>query len=247
MKNSFSFSDYSALRRCGRYYEKVVIEKLKEPGPEDSNLHFGTALHLGLNASLAAEDAVSQFKTYWEAIREREMTYDRFDWAALQDLGLRFLATFERKYRPIMKPIELETRLYGEYGDLKLEGTPDAIVEYNGKVTLVDFKTSAYNYDKAKIQNAFQLMLYSYLAETTKGHKIEQIMYLVFNKGTGTIQTPLVRKFDNFETILLLSEMNDYININRNSFGRNPNNCIMGKRKCGFFTECWGGQDVEQT
>jgi hypothetical protein len=232
----WSYSHYSALRKCGRYYQLSVIEK--RPQDPNVNFEFGTAMHTGLHSSLNGGDADQAFIDAWNKVKWLDMAYQRHDWDTLGATGLKFLGTFRKKYGVNMKPLLLEKRLYAKLGEIELEGTPDALVEWEGKNVLIDYKTSAYNYLFEKTPTSLQLYLYSFLLEQN-GFKVDSICYFVFNKGTGTVQTPVIFDIDKEVREEMLKDLGVYIEKNSTTFSKNPLSCIQGSIVCPFINECY--------
>ncbi len=247
MTASWSYSSFSSALTCLRKYKYVYVDKLPEPGLPSIDLAFGSAIHSGLNACLDTGDGQEVFELYWTTYQNTVFEKARFGWEDLARMGAKFIKNFEARYKPQIKPIMMEKRLYAERNGLKLEGTMDCLAEYDGKITLFDWKTSGYNYAPEKALTALQLHLYAFLAVANGLPMPEQLAYLPFIKGTGSIQKPVIIKFDLDANSLMLDEMQEYIvKLSSNdSFPRNPNACIMGSRVCPFLTQCYPkGEDT---
>lgn len=242
MSTPFTYSNYSALRSCARKFRYSVVEKL--PTPPQVHFEFGSALHAGLNSLLTDKDleaAQDVFEAYWEGAIKLDFAGDRYNHSAYRDMGNKFLANFARKYAKNMQLVIGEWRFFGQWLDheyTKLEGTPDALVEINGKNVLLDFKTSAYNYDPLKSDISLQLNLYAWLL-TQNGYKVDQLCYMVFSKSTGSIQTPIFVDYDEKKALAMISEAVQYWKRNLGSDERNPNACMIGKSICPFSEKCW--------
>lgn len=248
---TLSYSNYSTLRQCGRKFKLNVLDKL--PQPPAVALEFGTALHAGLNSSLVDHDeelAAITFETYWDSVVSKlDFKDERLKADALREMGSKFCARFNNKYAKDMKLIVGERRMrYGlrayalethPYENTTIEGTPDALVEWGGENVLLDFKSSAYAYLGIKWDISLQLNLYAWLLEEN-GYKVDSLAYVVFVKGTGSIQTikkvPYVRE----KALQMISEMVSYWSRNKDHHERNPNACVIGKSVCPYATNCWG-------
>lgn len=242
MLDSYSYSHFSTMLTCLRKFKYIAIDKLQVP--DNENFAFGRALHAGLEACLKGEDAQLLFRMFWDTYQDDEIfDNSRHGWGGYAEMGSQFLAKFSKFYAPKMRLIESEKRLYGGFEGIKLEGTPDAIVEYEGKTTLIDFKTSGYNYHEDRALSSLQLNLYAYLALQT-GIDVKQLAYVVFNKGTGSIQKPVIEEFNLDKCKETLNEMRQYISKMSSSslFPKNPNSCIMGNSRCEFYDKCWKGK-----
>lgn len=248
---TLSYSNFSTLRTCGQKYKLNVIDKI--PQPPAVALEFGTALHAGLNSALVDGDdelAAITFETAWDSrIDKLDFTGERNGPVVLRDMGAKFCARFTNKYAKHMKLVVGEKRMYAKgpqgaackheaYKTIELEGTPDALVEWDGENVLLDFKSSAYNYLDCKIDISLQLNLYAWLLEEN-GYKVDSLAYVVFVKGTGTIQTIKKVKYEREKALQMISEMVSYWSRNEDHFEKNPNGCLMGKSVCPYFDKCW--------
>jgi hypothetical protein len=240
MNKSWSYSHYSTLLRCKQLYQYQIIDKLPSEQVATGELEFGTCLHTALNASILNKDAHAIFELEWEKYENSGIEFSwKHNYTTLRDMGLQFITKFNKGYKKDIVLIEAENRLFGNYEDLKLEGTPDLIASYKGKPTLFDFKSSAYSYDKDKVLNSLQMHLYAYLAKQNKVADIEQLCYLVFCKDKGSIQTPIIEKYSEEKALLMLKDMREYINSLGTRIAKNPNACYFGRYKCNYFDKCW--------
>lgn len=243
MSNGFgwSYSIYSTFSQCMRKGRLLYVDKLVVPGLESGDMCFGSALHSAINSVLNGDDGEITFEIYWNSYEGKELTYGRFKWAELRDLGLNFISKFTRLHAKKYQLEQAEVRLYAEYRGVKLEGTADFIGLYNGRRSLRDFKTSGYNYPKEKADVALQLYLYSFLAISNSLKAPETLGYDVFVKGTGSIQT-LSWEFDEKRMYEMLDGMVDHINLIQmdamHDYPKNPNACLYPS-KCPFFSTCW--------
>ena len=100
----------------------------------------------------------------------------------------------------------LETIMYSK--KLTIAGQVDCIAEYNGKLSVIDFKTANKERQESWIENYFmQTTAYSQMYEEIFGKKIEQIVILLasedgstqsFIKETKDYMTPLMKSIDDF-------------------------------------------------
>ena len=73
---------------------------------------------------------------------------------------------------------EIEQRLFSQ--KLEIAGTTDCVAEYDGVLSIVDFKSSTYMKDKDSITDYFiQATFYSLAWEELTGEKIEQIVIIM--------------------------------------------------------------------
>jgi CRISPR/Cas system-associated exonuclease Cas4 (RecB family) len=232
---SLSYSNFSALRKCGEYYRLSVVEKV--PQPLNPNFEFGSALHAGLNAVLERENGIHVFEAYWDTLSNKEIDYGRFGHAYLRDIGAKFVERFERRLASKMRLIVGEKRMYALFEEIELEGTPDALVEWEGKNILLDFKSSAYNYEKTKTEISQQLNLYAYLLEQN-GFIVDALCYIVFNKSAGSLQTPHIVQYDRKRAEGMIRDMVSYFLRNEGHHEKNFNACIMGTAICPYLELC---------
>lgn len=215
-----------------------MIDQLDPNEPLSAELAFGSALHSAINACLTEEcDEQELFLTYWNSYENLE--YGRFNHHEMMLIGLTLLKKFRKAYKPRLVPHTMEVRLYSEYKGIKLEGTMDYVGDYDGVLTLFDWKTTTYPYNKDKALNSLQLYLYAYLCQESLGVTPKQLGYLPFVKPTAAIQTPIIIPFENNKMLAMLNDMVEYVKTMSKEYPRNPNSCIQGKMVCPFFDRCW--------
>ena len=100
----------------------------------------------------------------------------------------------------------LETIMYSK--KLTIAGQVDCIAEYNGKLSVIDFKTANKERQESWIENYFmQTTAYAQMYEEIFGKEIEQIVILLasedgstqsFIKETKDYMTPLMKSIDDF-------------------------------------------------
>jgi ATP-dependent exoDNAse (exonuclease V) beta subunit len=251
MNTPFTYSNYSALRKCGQYFKLAVIDRL--PQPPAVALEFGSAIHAAINASLtgsSTEEAQDVFEAFWDSVTTKlDFSEERYKAEEMRQIGIKFVGNFAKRYGAKMKLIVGEQRMKSElkrysdyYGEQviqpHIEGTPDTLVEYLGKNVLLDFKTSAYNYDPLKTDISLQLNLYAWLLEQN-GYKVDALCYVVFNKGTGSIQTPHIIPYDRKKALAMIEEAVQYWKREQGHYEKNGNACVMGKHFCPYVGECW--------
>lgn len=250
MSIPFTFSHYSLLRQCGRKFKYRVVDKL--PEPTAVALEFGSALHAGINTALTDHDvdaAQDVFEVYWDgSVQKLDFSGERHNAQALKEMGVKFIANFYKRYGKDMKLLVGEKRMkaeynYGKYSlpeslqTISVEGTPDALVSWNGKNVLLDFKSSAYNYEPIKTDMSLQLNMYAWLLEK-EGYKVNQLCYVVFNKAATSIQTPYIKEYDSKESTGLIQEAVEYWLRNEGKYERNTTACVYGKSLCAYADKC---------
>ena len=100
----------------------------------------------------------------------------------------------------------LETIMYSK--KLTIAGQVDCIAEYNGKLSVIDFKTANKELQESWIENySMQTTAYAQMYEEIFGKEIEQIVILLasedgstqsFIKETKDYMTPLMKSIDDF-------------------------------------------------
>lgn len=247
--SAFSYSKYSTLAQCGQKFKLSYIDGVGTPSA--AALEFGSAMHAGINTLLISKDvfeAQAVFEAYWRTSHPKcDFTGERYGAEYLESTGHKFLSNFHKRLAKDMTLIVGEERLRGLHtmpaergfaiSDV-CEGTPDALVQWQGKNILLDFKTSAYNYDERKTDISLQLNLYAWLLEEN-GYKVDALCYLVFNKQTGGIQTPYIVAYDKKKALAMVGEALLTWNRNLGHYEKNPNACFMGKTACPHFDRCW--------
>lgn len=235
----YRYSGLETAQTCLRKFKEVYIDGA--PSEESTDLLFGTALHAGLQAILEGAPGnpvtCAVLSTAIDGIKEGRKSI-----AELTSLGETFLSRFERLHAKKFDG-KCEVALSGKMGEYEMEGTADFVGIYEGVPSIVDFKTSAYAYPKEKILTSHQMPIYSHLAKQTCGFEAKQIVYVVFCKQDGRIQTltrTLTPEFlDNHleNVVLCIKDLE-----NRTEYPKNSRNCMMGRDiKCPFFEKCWGG------
>lgn len=241
MKINISYSNYSLLRQCGQKYHLKIGQGLTES--KAVPLEFGSALHAGLHSALETKDveqSQDMFQTYWDS-SQKGLDYknERYKYEELTQTGNKFVRRFIEKYAKGMEFIVGEKRMFGLWGsNTHCEGTPDALVTWNGETVLLDYKSSAYNYLPEKHNISLQLNLYAWLLEKN-GYKVDKLCYFVFNKATGSIQTPVLVKYDQKKCLQMINDMVSYFIRNKDGVEKNPNACIISKSVCSFYERCW--------
>jgi hypothetical protein len=251
MSNGHSYSNLTTFQTCPRKYKLQVIDKEPTGEPQSGNMHFGSALHSGLSAMLAGEDARMCFDLFWESEQGKPYTYYGQTWESLRDFGHTFLDRFERLHLKKFKPHSIERRLYAGFDGVEFEGTPDFVGEFEGIPTVLDFKTSMKAYVKPRILANPQLYLYSWLAEHDLKYKVEQLAYMVFamERDKPRIQTLRVGLHSPIQAkhVLNLWETARQAEKAGAEPIRNCNSCLMGNYTCDYFKKCWGDPETVET
>lgn len=234
-----SYSAVSTAYTCYRKYELVYKLGEKAPVAHSADMSFGTGMHAGLQACLEGDNGLSVFDAYWQSEKGKELSYGRYGWDELHNLGITLQTRFERLHAKYYKIHQMEQRLFGDLGGVKIAGTPDFLGDYQGVPSVVDFKTSAYPYPYEKLDVNEQMYLYAYLAQQN-GYTPKQIVYAVFIKSACRIQVikkdltngEVAEKLKNIQ--LMLEDLTL-----RESFPMNRNSCLKGAYLCEFYQRCY--------
>lgn len=246
---SFWFSKISDSQTCLRLYRYKHIDKVKLEEELSADLEFGTAMHAALHQILKGGDGEAAFTSHWEFARDLGLDYGRLQHDQLREIGLRLLTRFKRLHAKKFKPFKMEERAFATIEGLSLEGTPDFVGEFEGVPSIVDYKTSAYRYDKQKIVCDAQMPLYARLAELAWGYAVQQRVYVVFVKDAKDpsiqiIKSPLTPMIVNDSIVNVIETCQDLQN--RKSFPMNTKACVVGARVCPFFSTCFRNQGVNE-
>ncbi len=243
-----SYSHLSLFLTCEEKYRRIVINKEKPVGPESGAMHFGTAVHAGLQAILEGEDGIPVFNTYWEMMAEKDLQFGQINRDAYAELGPTFLERFKRLHAKRFKLVHpLEQRLHGKLGLWDAEGTPDFVGEFDDMPVILDFKTSRSPYDAFKIRHNPQMWLYALLAKQALKYEAKELVYMVFAcKPEPRIQVIKVPYTDALaeshwhalESAATGVEVKKDVDVPH--YRRNWNSCMGYGAPCKFFNECWG-------
>ena len=242
--DSYWFSKISAFRDCPRRYLMEYGQNGKQGGGATDATHYGSAVHEGIEEELRGGHGVKAFLAYWEALDQESIKWMRWNWEYLRDCGITHLEKFRKYHAKHIEPILIEERLYGEAGYNKYEGTPDVYGDYKGKRTIIDFKTSGYAYPKDKVDSAIQLYSYSSLLEQNDYPLPEQLVYMVFVKGTRSVQV-LKKDLTHLRVKSIMGNEADWIEQiqeaeAKDRYPKNPQACYKGQYRCWLYEHCWG-------
>jgi hypothetical protein len=178
----YSFSRLSKYLTCPEQFRLYYLEGLRPRFPPAS-LVFGQVLHQALAELLGRGlDPVKLFQEKWRAVQSTELKFGARDsWDKLLVTGEQLLSRFQTEELPklgkvesVEKPFSLEITTLA----LPFVGIIDLIADYQGKRTVIDFKTAAKAYEDHEVKLADQLTAYQ-LAEPS----VEQSALCVLIKG----------------------------------------------------------------
>lgn len=171
------------------FYDRHILGKIETE--QSSALHYGSALHLGIKTMLEGEDGVMAFNMYWDSMKDRHMQYYEHSWKDLREMANdAFLPNFKSRHLKKFTDFEQEVQMTMPFLDNHtLQGTADFIGKYEGKLAVIDWKTSSKRYKKNKIILNHQLYLYARMHQLKTGVLPEVLLYKVFNKKDQSINT----------------------------------------------------------
>lgn len=213
---------------------------------KSGDMIFGSALHFALAKMMEGEEpaeAIVLYGMYWGTVKPDDYQWGRFGYDYYKGMGERFLAKFAKTYLQDIEPIWVEKKLQGVVNGVEVFGTPDVVARFQGKVSIIDFKTSSGNYEPEQAVVGTQMPYYHTLVEQQPGAPaIEQYVYLVFNKSKESLQKPVIapatpelRAEHAGDIEAVLTEM-----ATAPKSIRNTANCFSYNRKCEYFSQCWG-------
>ncbi len=191
---------------CPSKFKQLYLDD-KAVRQESLDLSFGSALHLALKSHFDGEDPYSVFDMYWKSVAAKKMPSNRFNWDDLGDMAVnKFLPNFiklhSKKFQNVVQEETIEMpfipyeTIHDGKGSFKfqkgmhtLSGTFDVACMYEGKLSIIDYKTSASEYPRSKIIRNPQMYIYAKLYEHKYGILPEQLIYKVFIKSEKRIQT----------------------------------------------------------
>ena len=240
---SYWHSKLQDFRLCPTYYKHRHVDGDKTV-VKSMDLEFGSALHLSLNDILIGNSGTDIFEIYWASVNE-DLPKTRLNKAELYNVGLEHLRKFKKMHQHHFKPVFMEERLFMKLPAYELEGTPDFVGYYKDVLSIVDFKTAAYRYDKEKILCEEQLSLYTALVIHNLKITPVQKVYVVFIKDPKSPSIQVIKHeltqadidatMENVRrTIQGISQCES------TGFFKDTSSCIRGKIVCPYFKRCWG-------
>lgn len=178
---SLSWSQISKYKHCPKlWYEQYVLGHWPEEKPQP--LCFGIAFHTGAEFMvndwdrLSMKDALSRFEFEYMLGENKGPNPDK--WVPKGKGMLESLKKFlkSRDFKP------LEAELYLKRGLLK--GKIDCLAEWDGKRTIIDWKTASKPYSTDRVDKDGQLTVYQYLAQK---EGVEQVAFCVVSKNTQEV------------------------------------------------------------
>ena len=184
------YSQLNEFISCPMSYKRRYIDGIKDE-EKSSALEYGTAIHLAIKTHFEGGDGLGVFNLYWDSLKDTPMKYWRHGWSDLRNLANQsFLPNFFRLHAKKYVNTKQEELLEAPLSDgTVIEGTFDMCAEYDGVLTLSDWKTASKEYKKDKIIKNPQMYMYAHMYKHKYGELPKQIQYKVLRKDNGSIQT----------------------------------------------------------
>lgn len=248
MGDAIRYSHLTDYNKCPKYYEHRHILDTPSPAPASGAMAFGTACHLGVQTFFEGGDGEGVFEAMWEANRDLTYTYSNGEtWETLARDGAVLMSKFKRLHLKHFKPQYVEAKLSRGYvmnqgGGVEFSGTVDFAGEYKGVKSVVDFKTSAWPYEPAKLVINEQLALYNYMLRPD--FVAEQHTYVVLKKAKYGVDAGIQVLSRPFTEAQVLDRVDNMARIThevgrRRDFTRNTGGCMYGKNLCDYATLCF--------
>lgn len=196
---NFRYSMINSFVECPLKFRDSYIDFTSERLESIPTL-YGSAVHLALETLFQGGDPQGVFNIYWASVKDKNLEYGQFSWDYLQTVGERFIANFVRLHFKKFEDVKMEETIEMPFPIQRdvahtMTGTFDMACQYEGKLSIVDWKTASREYHNSKIYRNPQLYIYAWLYEQKYNKLPEQIVYKVFIKKDGRIQT-LIRPID---------------------------------------------------
>lgn len=241
---TFRYSTLNTAEFCPEKFRLMVLEGKEEPGKKSAHFVIGTALHTAIHSHFDGGNMLDTFNMFWGSINPQE-----YDWSTSRqkydevgEMGSEWCRKWLKAHAHKYEPLHVEKAISWTLGKYSMSGTPDFVGYYSGKLSIVDWKTSAQDFDKRKGWTDLQMWLYAYAVELVYGLKVEQIVYAPFVKYGAKIQTPICFPVTKEKMSLMLEAAIVKMNVietymSQNMWPKHTNNCL----RCPFITTCYRG------
>ena len=166
--------------------KKGLMEWRKKVGNEVANYVAGKAARRGTHVHHMCEDYLNNVYTNFPS-----------DWEKHKKNFLPYCLFTQLKEQVLSKIDNIHAQEAGLYSDkYKVAGRVDCIAEYNGVLSIIDFKTSTKERNDEWNENYYiQCSAYAEMYEERTGTEIEQIVILCVTED-GTVQEFVKEKYD---------------------------------------------------
>ena len=183
------YSMLDSFLACPVGFKRRYIDKIPDT-ERSSALEYGTAIHAAIREHFEGGDGIEVFKIFWDSLKDTEMIYYRHSWGELRNLAVNsFLPNFFRLHAKKYSNPKMEETIEIPFLGHTLQGTYDMVSDYEGVLSVSDWKTASKEYPKDKILKNPQMYLYAELYRSKYGELPKQLIYKVFQKNSASIQT----------------------------------------------------------
>ena len=187
---------YNSITTILKPYNQHIIENWREAvGEEKANKISGMAARRGEALHLACEKYL---------LNEMDFKFRQNMMPNIKQLFLQLKPEIDKN---IGKIYAIEQPLYSD--ELQVAGRVDLIAEWNGKLSIIDYKTSSKFKDENDIQNYFmQCTAYAIMFEERTGIAIDDIVIAVSVESENTPQIFCRKKKDYIENLNYFVRLN---------------------------------------
>lgn len=193
---------YNSITTILKPYNQHIIENWRQAvGEEKANKISGMASRRGEALHLACEKYL---------LNEMDFKFKQNMMPNIQQLFLQLKPHLDKN---IGKIYAIEQPLYSD--ELKVAGRVDLIAEWDGKLAIIDYKTSSKYKDENDIQNYFmQCTAYAIMFEELTGKSIDDIIIAMSVEGENEAQIFCRKKKDYIE------QLNYFVRLNLESLSK---------------------------
>jgi genome maintenance exonuclease 1 len=171
----------------GLHGKQAILEWRKRVGEEEANRVSARASRRGTSIHSLCEDY----------LRNKEVSPDMFD--------LEAFSSIKHELNKINNIHCLETQLYSDF--LKVAGTVDCVAEYDGRISVIDFKTSARLKSRDDIHSYFmQTAAYAVMFEERTSIPVSRLVILMSVDGQKNASVFIEKRDDWIDRFIKLRE-----------------------------------------
>lgn len=258
MKLQLSNSAKDTFLECPYKYKLHYIDKIRV-SDNYSALMFGVALDKALNELLLKNpNYLNIFEKEWDSIAGLDIEYYKSDtdlkllqslninredfsdkdlaWLSLKAKGFKLLNNYYNQILPQVEIAESQRTVNIDMGEYTIKGILDLTGTVDGKLFVLDNKTTSESYKLNYINERDQLPLYSYATG------IRDVGYLTLNKKNYKCDI-ILGKVEQSSIDRVLNTFNEvYEKIKNNLFVKNKKSCYSFGRKCPYYDLCHKGK-----
>lgn len=246
---------------CQRKFYWHYVERL-EPKSTSRNLVFGVAIHealhqyilaggAGINAVPALEKAVAAFDMAYRAELEKIKEVDMID-DDLESGPILLRGYVDKYWYDAFKVLAAEEELsvdVSSTGD-RFTGRVDLVVEQDGRVEIMDYKTTRANFGMIEKSLRISDQANGYMWLWNRNHPNKPCNTLTYDimkvyKGKcDFIRIPVMRSDDDIlrferKAAFILNEIATRVSTEDAVFVENTESCNAWNRQCPYYDLCW--------